>query len=368
MTERDFYAVLGVPRTASDDAIRKAYRKLARTHHPDVNPGNRAAEERFKEISQAHDVLGDPEKRKLYDEFGASGAQPGFDAQQARAYRDHGAGADGNGGRGGFGGYESFEDIFGDIFSGRGGAQPGGDVESELTIDLLDAVRGLSTEIGIRRPESCGACKGDGMDPASTMTCPECTGAGRVRVGQGPVAFMRACPRCAGRGRVSTRSCAACGGRGTKEVSERLHVRIPAGVDNGSRVRVAGKGSPGGGGAPAGDLYIRITVRPHALLERRGDDLYMPLPVSVSEAMLGAAIEVPTADTPVRVKVPASSQTGTQLRVKGRGVPHLRGGGRGDLYLTLAVQVPAGDVLAAAEAARALDAAYVRAPREGWSL
>lgn len=374
MTEKDLYAVLGVPRTASEDEIRKAYRKLARKHHPDVNPGNREAEERFKAISQAHDVLGDPAKRKLYDEFGAAGIQAGFDADQARAYRERATGWDSEGGQAGFGGYSSFEDIFGDIFKergghgGRGGPQPGGDIESELTIDLLDAVRGLSTEFTLRRQEPCAVCGGDGMDPGSVSTCPDCNGAGRVRVGQGPVAFMRACPRCGGRGRLSTRPCAACSGAGVKEASERLHVRIPAGVDTGSRVRVAGKGGAGGARGPAGDLYLRITVRPHALLERRGDDLYMPMPVTVSEAMLGAAVEVPTADGPVRVKVPPHSQAGRQLRVKGRGVPHLRGDGRGDLYLTLAVHVPDRDDADAAAAARTLDAAYSRNPRDGWSL
>jgi molecular chaperone DnaJ len=371
MTEKDLYAILGVARTASADEIRKAYRKLARAHHPDVNPGNREAEERFKAVSEAYDVLGDAEKRKLYDEFGMAGMQAGFDAQQARAQREQAAewrrrSAESQG----FGRYSSFEDVLGDIFGPGGGSVEvrGADAESDLTIELLDAVRGLSTDLAIQREEACPACEGSGADPATAGDCPDCHGSGRLRVGTGPMAFTRTCPRCGGAGRIATGHCPTCGGSGRRRASERLTVRIPAGVDTGSRVRVAGKGAPGSGGAPPGDLYIRVTVRPHPLLERRGDDLYMDLPVTVSETVLGATIEVPTPDGPVRVKVPALSQAGRQLRVKGRGVPHLRGGGRGDLYLRLVVHVPERASAAAADAARALDAAYVRPPREGLRL
>jgi molecular chaperone DnaJ len=376
MTEKDLYAALGVGRTASDAEIKKSYRKLARKHHPDVNPGNKQAEERFKAISEAYDVLGDPKKRKLYDEFGMAGVQSGFDADKARAYRDQAGSWQTTGGEGdaGFGGYSNFEDLFGDIFSERaergGRTRPmrGGDAEYELEIGLLDALRGLSTEVSIQRPEPCPTCGGSGADPASATTCPECKGEGRVRMGEGPVAFMRTCPRCGGAGRVSVRPCPTCNGSGRKITTERLNIRIPPGVDNGSRVRVAGKGSPGSAGAPAGDLFILVKVRPHPLLERRGDDLYMDLPITVGEAMLGASIEVPTVDGQVRVKVPARSQTGRQLRVRGRGAPHLRGKERGDLYLKLAVDVPETDAPAAAEAARALEAAYTRSPRDGWRL
>jgi molecular chaperone DnaJ len=377
MTEKDLYAALGVSRTASADAIKKAYRKLARKHHPDVNPGNREAEERFKAISEAYDVLNDPEKRKLYDEFGMTGVQAGFDPEQARAYREQaqtwqrsaGAGAT----RSGFAGYTNFEDVFGDIFGTRERGfreQParGEDVESEFEIDLLDALRGLSTTIAIQRPEICPTCSGSGADPASAQTCPECNGQGRVRVAQGPVPFMRTCPRCGGAGKISARPCPTCQGAGQRVTTERLNVRIPPGVDTGSRVRVAGKGSPGSAGAPAGDLFIRVKVRPHPLLERKGHDLYMDLPVTVGEAVLGASIEVPTPDGPVRVRVPPRSQAGRQLRVRGRGAPHLRGSERGDLYLKLVVQVPDTEAPAAAEAARALDAAYARSPRSDLRL
>ena len=388
--EKDLYAALGVSKTASADEVKKAYRKLARKHHPDVNPGNRSAEERFKAISEAHDVLSDPAKRKLYDEFGIASVQGGFDADQARAYRDQAAswqraraaGQGGGDGSSGFGGYENLEDIFGDIFSdgGRGGGRggpgrgsfagprPGGDAETEMTIDLLDAVRGLSTALAIQRQEPCGTCDGSGGEPGSIVTCPECKGSGRVQMAQGPVAFTRTCPRCGGRGQVSAKPCTSCAGQGVRTVTERLTVHIPPGVDSGSRVRVAGKGSPGVHGGPAGDLYIRVTVRPHPLLQRRGDDLHLDLPVTVGEAMLGASIEVPTTDGAVRVKVPRGSQTGKQLRVREKGVPHLRGGGRGDLYLRLAVHVPEGEVAGADEAAAALDAVYPRSPREGLRL
>jgi molecular chaperone DnaJ len=371
MTEKDLYAALGVSRTASAEEIKKIYRKLARKHHPDVNPGNREAEERFKGISEAYDILGDAEKRKLYDEFGMAGVQSGFNPDQARAHREQArAGAAGGGGAG-FAGYENFEDVFGDIFNEggfRAAATRGADVESEFEIGLLDALRGLSTTIAIERPEVCPTCDGSGADPAGATTCPECKGQGRVRMGQGPVAFMRTCPRCGGAGRVSLRPCPTCNGAGQRVTTERLNVHIPAGVDNGSRVRVAGKGSPGRAGAPAGDLYIRVKVRPHPLLERRGDDLYLDLPVTVSEAMLGASIEVPTSDGAVRVRVPPRSQAGRQLRVRGRGAPHLRGKERGDLYLTLKPYVPESESAAALDAARALDAAYERSPREGWRL
>ena len=375
MTEKDLYAALGVPRTASAAEIKKAYRKLARKHHPDVNPGKKDAEERFKAISEAYDILGDDGKRKLYDEFGMAGVQSGFDADKMRAYRDQAraweSGAAGGGGQSGFGNYSSFEDVFGDIFGEsnlRETPTRGNDVESEFEIGFLDALRGLSTTISIQRPELCPTCDGSGADPAAAMTCPECNGKGRVRVGQGPVAFMRTCPRCHGAGKISERPCPTCGGSGQRVTTERLNVHIPAGVDTGSRVRVAGKGSPGIAGAPPGDLMIRVKVRPHPLLERREHDLYMDLPVTVGEAMLGAAIDVPTADGTVRVRVPAGSQAGRQLRVRGRGAPHVRGSERGDLYLKLVVHVPQSESPAAAEAVKALDAAYGHSPREGWRL
>jgi len=364
MAAKDLYAILGVNRSATTDEIKKAYRKLARRHHPDVNPGNKEAEERFKEISQANDVLSDPEKRKLYDQFGIEGLQAGFDPNQARAYREwqarrETAGADDGSTGGGFGRYSNFEDIFGDIFggAGRAGPQAGQDTEASMEVDLLDAVRGLSTQLTIDRPEVCATCHGSGSDPASQEVCPECQGKGHVKVGRGPVAFDRACPRCGGVGRIGTRPCATCGGRGQTTQRERLNVRIPPGVDTGSRVRIAGKGAPGHDGGPPGDLYIVIHVKPHPLLERRGNDLYFDVPISVGEATLGATITVPTPDGNVRVKVPPGSQSGKLLRIRGHGVPALKGGKRGDLYIRLMIQVPA-DGERLREAIQTVESAY----------
>jgi molecular chaperone DnaJ len=374
MKEKDLYAALGVTRTASAEEIKKAYRKLARKHHPDVNPGNKRSEERFKEISEANDILSDPEKRKLYDEFGMTGVQAGFDATRAREYRDQSARwqeAARGGASGGAGTYTNFEDIFGDIFGAearsRSQAQRGADMEAELEVDLLEAIRGTSTEFTIQRPVSCEVCHGSGVDTSNTTVCPDCGGKGHVNLGRGPLSMTRTCPRCAGTGRSGARPCPRCGGEGSTMKSERLQVRIPPGVDNGSKVRVAGKGADGFGGAPGGDLFIRIRVRPHRLLERRGDDLYMDLPLTVSEALVGASVDVPTADgATVRVRVPANSQSGKQLRVKGHGVPHLKGTetGRGDLYLRLVVHVPDRESDAVKDAARALDAGYSTNPRD----
>ncbi len=364
--EKDLYAVLGVERQASLDEIRKTYRKLARKFHPDVNPGNDAAEERFKAISEAHDILGDEEKRKLYDEFGIAGVQSGFDAESARAARSWQRQAQGQGAAQGFGGYQSFEDIFGDIF-GAGGARAGAgarrpaageDFESEIEIDLLDAIRGLSTEVSLQRREACSACAGAGVDLGSASSCPACAGSGQAQVGDGPVTFMRTCPQCRGAGRVGS-SCGQCGGRGHVDNTQRLAVKIPAGVDNGSRVRVAGKGGSGVSGGAAGDLYIRVRVRPHAKIERRGDDLYVDLPVTVAEAVSGASIEVPTPDgARVRVRVPAATQSGVLLRVRGHGMPHLKGGGRGDLYLRVAIRIPESGGDDVARGAALLDGGY----------
>ncbi len=374
MEEKDLYAALGVDRKASADEIRKAYRKLARKHHPDVNPGNQDAENRFKEISEAHEILGDPDKRKLYDEFGMAGAQSGFDAEQARAARDAYAWrATGSEPRGGFGGYENFEDIFGDIFSGRGshGARSrtgvraaGEDLETELEIDLLDAVRGLATEIGIDRREVCATCTGSGLDLSSAPICSQCGGQGRVRVGEGPVAFMRTCPRCGGQGREGTKPCPTCSGAGQTSRRERLSVKIPPGVDTGSRVRVSGKGGAGIGNGAPGDLFIRVVVRPHRLIERRGDDLHLDLPVTVVEAVSGASIDVPTPDgAKVRVRVPPRTQSGKQLRVRGHGMPRLKGDGRGDLYLRVVVHIPEDGGEEVERAAAEMSAGYKSDPR-----
>jgi len=372
---QDFYATLGVNRAASTADIKKAYRKLARKYHPDVNPGNKAAEEKFKQISLAHDVLSDPEKRKLYDEFGAAGLQAGFDPARAREYAAWQSQAgqsdfgDFAGPRGGAR-YSSFEDVLGDIFgAGRQGHGPvrGADAEHEIHVGFLDAIRGVATTITLERIDACGTCGGSGQQRgAGATTCPECGGRGHVRAGQGPIAFSRTCPRCGGAGEIGLRPCTTCGGSGHVRRTEQLSVRIPAGVGDGSKVRVAGKGGPGHGGGPPGDLYLIVRVTPHPLLERRGDDLYLDVPVTVGEATLGGQITVPTPDGEVRVKVPAGSQSGRALRVRGHGAPHLSGGGRGDLYLRLMVQVPSdGAAERVKSAIETLESAYTGSPRQG---
>ena len=376
--KKALYAVLGVSRQASADDIKKAYRKLARKHHPDVNPGNKQAEERFKEISFAYDVLSEPEKRKIYDEFGFEGLQSGFDAERARQHRDWqsqaGAGA-GMGGGEGFGKYSSFEDVFsdlGDLFGGggtaRGFRQPGrgADVEYTVELDLLDAIRGATQTIAIRRPVACPQCKGaGGEDP---KPCPQCEGRGQVRVGGGPVAFSRTCPRCSGSGVTYAKPCSRCGGSGHIEEVDRISVKIPPGVDEGSKIRLAGKGEPGQNGGPAGDLFFNVHLRPHPFLERRGLDLYLDVPVTVGEAALGASVTVPTPGGDVSVKVPPGSQSGQRLRLRGRGVKDPKGKATGDLYVRLQVHVPRDGGDKVRRVVEELEPLYGESPRKNLKL
>jgi molecular chaperone DnaJ len=311
MAERDYYQILGVSRTASKDEIRKAYRKLARKYHPDINPGNKEAENRFKEISVANDVLSDPDKRKLYDEFGEAGLSSGFDANKARSYRQWQQQSPRTGG----GNYEFSMDDLGDLFGGLGGIFGGGrrartgplrgqDVEAAMDIDFLDAVRGFQTSITLQRPMTCEMCHGSGTKPGSNATCPACGGAGRV---QRP---------------------------------ETIRVNIPPGAESGKRIRLSGRGEAGIKGGPPGDLFITPRVRPHPLLTRSGRDLTMELPITVGEAVLGATVEVPTPVGNVNVKIPAGAQSGQRLRIKGKGVPAHRNTPAGDLYLQLMIRVP----------------------------
>jgi molecular chaperone DnaJ len=354
--QKDLYEILGVARTASTDEIKKAYRKLARKHHPDLNRGSKQAEERFKEVSLAHDVLSDPEKRKLYDEFGHEGLQPGFDPGRAREYRrwaDSGHGFSFRPGAGGAGGFEgfgfeprggarrrrrgsaeeerSFTDFLNEMFGGaaeQAAPRParGGDIEHEVEVEFLEALRGTQRAVTVRRPGPC----------------PECQGTGRIG--------MRACTRCAGTGTVDHR--------------ERLTVKIPPGVGDGARVRVRGKGGVGREGASAGDLYFRVRVRPHPLLHREGKDLTMEVPVTVGEALRGATIHVPTPDGKVSLKLPKGSQSGQRLRLRGRGVPDPKGGEPGDLYVRLMIQVPTnGAAEKLREAVDTLESAYADNPR-----
>jgi len=334
MATPELYAELGVKKAASADDIKKAYRKLARKFHPDVNQGNAKAEERFKRISVAHDVLSDPEKRRLYDEFGFDGLQAGFDPGRAREFK-RGARHQPQGDFGGFGGY-SFEDILGDLFgqrTARGGqgrrkppAARGADLESTLEIDLLDAVRGTSATITLQKPVTCAKCRGTGSESA-------------------------------------TRGCSTCYGMGTIEKAERLRVKIPAGVDDGSRVRLAGKGGSGAGGGAAGDLYIVTKVRSHPLLRRQGQDLSLDLPITIGEALLGAQVTVPTPAGNVKVKIPPGSQSGAKLRLRGKGVPRMKGSGHGDFYVVLLVHVPDQAGGSVRDAVGTLEKGYSQSPR-----
>ncbi|GMU03289.1 molecular chaperone DnaJ [Corallococcus caeni] len=375
----DYYQILGVPRTASADDLKKAFRKLARQHHPDVNPGDKGAEEKFKRINTAFEVLGDPKKRALYDEFGEDAEKIGFDEKKAAAYRQYRA-AQAAGGSGGGGIPFSTEgvdlgDLFNDIFGragaggggaggfdindlfgrGRGGsrstaAERGDDLTTRVQVSLAEAVTGTERTLSLQRPGRCSKCHGEG-NTGKLVTCPTCNGTGRARRGGAVFGGSGVCPTCRGSGKAPE-PCSQCGGSGIKEETTRLTVKIPAGVVTGSKVRLAGQGAAGIQGGPPGDLYIETEVAEHPLVRREGDDLYLDLPVTVSEALLGGEVRVPTFQGEVTLKVPAGSQSGRKMRLKGRGVPSLRGGTPGDMYLLLQVKVPeeaTDEVRAAAE-------------------
>ncbi|MFQ5817160.1 MAG: molecular chaperone DnaJ [Terriglobia bacterium] len=344
-TKVDYYETLGVKRNASVEEIRKAYRRLARKHHPDVNPGDKAAEEKFKRIQQAYDVLGDPKKRKVYDQYGfysdrvppggpirAEGFDfTGFD------FSDFGAG------RG-----TSFRDIFSDFFSrfasgGGAGEEPpgperGSDLEYGIEIGFWESIRGTVKKIRVSRLDACSRCGGSGTT-GSPATCPACGGSGRVQQQTGRMRFELTCARCHGQGRTRT-ICRHCGGEGRLSRMETIDVRIPAGVSDGARVRVAGKGNAGSQGGPAGDFYIVICVRPHNYFERRGDDIFTVVPITVSEAALGARIEVPTVDGRSALKVPPGTQSGQRLRMREKGAPSARSGRRGDHIVEVRIMLP----------------------------
>ncbi|MGD9319068.1 MAG: molecular chaperone DnaJ [Desulfobacteraceae bacterium] len=353
MMAKDFYEILGVSKNASKDEIKKAYRKLARKWHPDINPGNKEAEQKFKEISRAHEVLGKEEKRKLYDEFGEEGLQAGFDAEKARQYKQWETfqqGARARGGEG-FGRYQSYEDVFGDLFGfGREpggfratGAMRGRNIEHDMAIDLVSALRGFETELSMQKTKTCPGCQGTGTDPKSVITtCPTCNGSGRLNVAEGPMQFTKPCPQCGGHGKTG-KTCTQCGGSGQVLGTERIRVTIPQGVKEGSRVRVAGKGEPGLNGGQPGDLYLVIHIKPHPFLKREGDNLYMEVPVTVHEAMAGGNINIPTIDGQVNVKVPPKSQSGQTLRLKAKGAVNPKTKKKGDLMVKLVVRVPKTD-------------------------
>ncbi len=367
---KDLYEILGVSKTASKEDLKKAYRKLARKWHPDINPGNKDAEKKFKEISGAYDCLGDEKKRKLYDEFGEDALATGFDAEKARQYRQWGAAGGGPYERAdasqNFGRYHSYEDIFGDLFGFGGGESGfagtrtgrGQDIEYEMAIDLISALKGFETEIAMQKPMECQACRGTGVDPGVQATaCSACGGSGRANVGNGPMQFTKTCSVCGGSGKIG-KSCSSCNGMGRISGTEKIKVSIPKGVREGSKVRVSGKGEPGRNGGAAGDLYLIVHITPHAFIRREGDDLYMDVPVTVHEAMAGATITAPTIEGQVNVKVPAQSQNGQMLKLKGKGADNAKTREKGDLYIKLIVKVPKTSDREALEAVKKLDPLY----------
>jgi molecular chaperone DnaJ len=334
-TAKNLYDVLGVPKTATQEEIKKAYRRLARQWHPDKNPGDPEAEERFKEIQAAYDVLSDPEKRKRYDAYGSPDGRLG--PEGTFVFEDLGDL---------FGG---FGDLLGGLFGGRAGTgarrqrgRRGADVEVEVTLSFEDALRGVETTIPVSLESACAQCGGSGARPGTQPTvCPQCQGRGLVAESQGLFAISHPCPRCRGHGRVIEEPCPSCRGTGRERRTRRFKVQIPAGVKDGTRIRLRGKGEAGYDGGPAGDLYVVTRVEPSPLYRRRGEaDLEIDVPITFPEAALGATVEVPTPDGPISLKVPAGSQDGKLLRVRGKGAPRLGGGGRGDLYARLRIVVP----------------------------
>jgi molecular chaperone DnaJ len=331
MSKRDYYEVLGVAKQAGDDEMKKAYRKLAMKYHPDRNPGDHAAEEKFKEVSEAYEVLTDAQKRAVYDQYGHEGLQRG------------GAGG------GGFGGAGGFADIFGDVFSdifgggggGRGGPRRGSDLRYMMDLTLEQAVFGTTETIRIPSWDECDSCHGHGTaDGKKPSSCPTCKGAGQVRVQQGFFVLQQSCPTCRGRGTTISDPCKSCRGAGKLRREKTLEVKIPAGVDTGDRIRLNGEGEPGDQNAPSGDLYVQINVKPHEIFERDGNDLHCTVPISVVTAALGGKLSVPTLEGPVEIDVAEGTQSGRQFRLRGRGVRSVRTSGAGDLLCTVIVETP----------------------------
>ncbi|WP_145104969.1 molecular chaperone DnaJ [Cereibacter sediminicola] len=341
MAKRDYYEVLGVSRGASADELKKAYRTKAKELHPDRNADNPQAEAQFKEVNEAYDVLRDADKKAAYDRYGHAAFEGGMGG--------------GGGARGGYGQQadfasafsDVFEDLFGDFMGGRGGAartraQRGSDLRYNLRVTLDEAYRGVQKTINVPASVACDSCKGTGAEGgAEPVTCPTCSGMGKVRAQQGFFTVERTCPTCNGMGQIVKNPCKACHGAGRVEKERSLSVNIPAGVETGTRIRLAGEGEAGMRGGPSGDLYIFIEVREHALFQRDGVHLFCRVPVSITAAALGGEVEVPTIDGgSSRVKIPAGSQTGKQMRLRGKGMPALRGGGAGDMLIELAVETP----------------------------
>jgi molecular chaperone DnaJ len=335
MAKRDFYEILGVAKNSSEEEIKKSYRKLAMKYHPDRNPDSKESEEKFKEVKEAYEMLTNPEKREAYDRYGHAGVDPNM----------------GGGGGGGFGGggfADSFGDIFGDIFGGGGGRSRGGpqvyrgaDLRYNLEITLEQAAHGFDTTIRVPSWDKCDTCHGTGAKPGtSPTTCTTCAGHGQVRMQQGFFSIQQTCPKCHGNGKVVTDPCAPCGGQGRIKRNKTLEVKIPAGIDNGMRIRSSGNGEPGTNGGPSGDLYVEIHIKAHAVFQREGDDLHCEMPISFVKATLGGDIEVPTLSGKVSFSIPEGTQSGKTFRLKGKGIKGVRSGLAGDLFCHVAVETP----------------------------
>jgi molecular chaperone DnaJ len=328
MAKRDYYEVLGVNRDASDEVIKKAYRKLAMKHHPDRNPDNPKSEEHFKEAKEAYEVLSDPKKRPAYDNYGHAGVDPSAAA---------GAGA------GSFA--DAFGDIFGDIFGGnrqgRSNVYRGADLRYNLEITLEQAAHGFETKIRIPTMAECSTCKGSGAKPGTQpITCTTCNGQGQVRVTQGFFSLQQTCPRCHGTGKMIPTPCTACGGAGRIKQQKTLAVKIPSGVDEGDRVRLTGEGEPGVNGGPSGDLYVQVHIKAHSVFQRDHDDLHCEMPVSFATAALGGDVDVPTLDGSARIKVPSETQSGKTFRLRGKGIKGVRSHSPGDLFCHVLIETP----------------------------
>jgi molecular chaperone DnaJ len=340
MAKRDYYEVLGVAKNASDEDIKKAYRKLAMKYHPDRNQGDEAkkAEEKFKEAKEAYEMLSDPQKRAAYDQYGHAGVDPNMG----------GAGGGFRGGPEGFGGFaEAFGDIFGDIFGAagarRGGQQVyrGADLSYAMEITLEEAAHGKETQIRIPSWDTCDTCHGSGAKPGtSPKTCPSCQGSGTVHLRQGFFSIQQTCPHCHGTGKIIPEPCTVCSGQGKIKRTKTLEVKIPAGINEGMRIRSAGNGEPGTNGGPPGDLYIEIRIKQHEIFERDGDDLHCTVPVGLTTAALGGTIEVPTLGGKAEIELPEGTQHGKTFRLRGKGIKGIRSSYPGDLYCHVAVETP----------------------------
>lgn len=342
MAKRDYYEVLGIDRNATETDIKKAYRKLAVKFHPDKNPGDKAAEEKFKEAAEAYEILSTPEKRKTYDQFGHEGLSGQF-SQGGFQWSD-------------FSHFNDFEDILGDLFgggifgdafgrrSGRAGARRvyrGNDLTYSLKIDFVEAAKGVSKEIRFKKHTSCSACNGSGAAPGtSETTCPQCGGTGQIRISQGFFTINRSCDACRGMGKVIKNPCTTCKGSGLMLKEKHLNIKIPAGIEDGARLKLTGEGEDGPHGGPSGNLFITIHVKPHDFFTRERNDIICEVPISFPKAALGGEVEVPTLTGKIKLKIPAGTQSGKIFRIKGKGFPDLHGYGHGDLLIRIIVETP----------------------------